>query len=125
MAYETRINSTFAVNRNGFGFTIAGNQTLSFTGSAYQGNTQNFGTSYASINSGSCDDIRYLIINNPTTASVSIAMNSASSSFAVLQPNDFIILPPSGSIVGSGSFTNYQVKSTLPNTEVQVGVVEY
>lgn len=118
MANEVRATGNLQVSRDGF--TITGNttQTLSMTGSQYIGNIQSIGTTYEALTIGDLTDIRYLFITNVSTASISVAMHSASSSFSVLRPDDVLLLPP------SGSFVTYQLKSDSAGADVQIVAVE-
>lgn len=115
---EIRATGNLQVNKEGF--TITGNttQTISMTGSQYIGNIQSIGTTYADLVAGDLTDIRYLFLRNVSSASISVAMASTSQSFAVLRPNDVVLLPP------SGSFITYQLKATSAGADVQVVAVE-
>lgn len=118
MANEIRATGLLQINKNNFPQSGNGTVTLNMTGSHYFANNQSIGTSYEAIALSDLANVRYLYICNKSTASVSLAMHSASQSFAVLQPDDFQILPP------SGSFTAYQIKSSLVNTDVQIVATE-
>ena len=118
MANEIRVSSNLQITKNSFTVTGASSQTLSLTGSSYIGNIQTIGTSYEALSLGDLSDIRYLSINNISTASISVAMNSASQSFAVLRSGDTLILPP------SGSFMSYVVKSSADGADVQIVATE-
>ena len=118
MASEIRCSGNLTVNRDGF--QIVGNSStiIDMTGSNYVGKPQVIGTTYETVNIGQCGNIRYVYIKNVSTGSVSVSMHADSQSFAVMQEDDFIVLPP------SASFVTYKAKSTLAGSTVQVVACE-
>lgn len=118
MANEIAITSKLSIIRNGTTATGITNKNVSMTGSHKYANTQLIGTTYEAIDINDLTNIRYLYLYNPSTASIFVALHSASSSFATMEPTDTIL------ISNSGSFTTYQVKSSAANTDVEVVAVE-
>lgn len=118
MANEVRATGTLQISANGF--TITGNttQTLSLTGSQYIGNIQSVGTAYEQVAFGDLTDVRYLYLYNQSTASIHVTVNTNSSSFAKLRPDDVLVLPPSASLM------SYFVKADEGGADLQVVAVE-
>lgn len=115
---EIRATANLQVSKDGFTVNGSSTQTVSMTGSVMLGNIQTLGTAYEALVTGDLTDIRYVFVKNVSTASVSVAVNSASQSFAVLRNNDVLLLPPSGSFMG------FQLKATEANSDVQIVAVE-
>lgn len=120
MSNEIRATGNMQVSSNGFTVTNNTTATVSMTGSEYIGNVQSIGTSYESLTMGDLSDIRYLSMTNISTGSVVVAVvgSAETASFATLQPDDVLLLPP------SASFTKYVLKATLVNSDVQVVMAE-
>jgi hypothetical protein len=120
MSNEIRATGNLQITKDGFTITGNNTQTISMTGSQYIGNIQSIGTSYEQIVIGDLSDVRYLYIFNQSSASIDVSQynNTTSASFARLQADDVLMLPPSSSI------TAYYVKATEANADIQVVAVE-
>ncbi len=130
MANEIQLNATFNIRSNTQAVNSSDTALLSFasTSSYYSAHPQVITSgSYVSLNTGSAANVRYLMIsNNPyngTGSAVAIAKgNTVTSSFCVLQPNDFCVLPGIGSL--SGSFNGYYVSALNNTASLQITITE-
>ena len=114
MANEIRATANLQITQNGFTITGNSTQTLSLTGSNYKGEVLTISSSYVAIPTGSLNDLRYVFLYNQSTASLYVALNTASQSFATLQWGDVLLLPPSAQvgqlyIKGSEAACDYQL----------------
>lgn len=118
MAQEIRASATLTITRDGF--TITGNtsQIANMTGSNYAGAVLTVSSSYMEIPTGSCQSIRYLFVSNESTASIDLAVNSASQSFTTLREGDVAMLPP------PETQGTYWMKANSGSADVQVVIVE-
>jgi hypothetical protein len=116
MANEIRTTVSLFTQKSGSAVNMSNTSVVSMSGSNYIMDTQVIGTSFVSMVTGSCTNIRYAYIDNLSSASIDIAVNATSNSFANLRPGDAMLLPLSAS--------SCFLKSTLAGAIVQVGVTE-
>lgn len=68
------------------------------TGSNGLSTAANVGTSWGTVDTGSCADIRFIIASNQSTSSVQIATDAAGTKIvSTLWPEDVCVIPWSGS----------------------------
>lgn len=120
MANEVRAQASLQVSSNGFTITGNSTQTLSLTGSQYEGTIVSVGVNYEQLPLGDLSDFRYIFLYNQSTGSVTVAstVGTTTQSFALLQPADVLVFPP------SGSAATFHVKSTLSGSDVQFVATE-
>lgn len=94
------ISARITVDNN----SVSGDNTITYTnvGSHYIYNKQAVGTSYELLTLGDCSSVKYLYLENDTTASMQVAYDNAGAKvFATLSGNNsgsnFCLLPPSSS----------------------------
>lgn len=118
MANEVRAQASLQISSDGFTITGNSTQTLSLTGSQYEGTIINVGTTYETLPIGDLTDFRYMFLYNQSTASITVAVGATTASFACLQPFDVMVFPPSGSI------QTYHVKSDIAGADIQFVATE-
>ena len=118
MANEIRVVGQLQITKTGLTVNGSATQNIDMSGSQYAGSVISVGTSYESLPTGDLSDFRYLYLQNQSTASISVALNSTSQSFAVLREDDIAVLPP------SGSWTTYLVKATEANADLLMVATE-
>ena len=68
------------------------------TGSNGLSTAVNVGTSWGTVDTGSCADIRMIVVKNPSTSSVQVATDSSGTNIiCTAWPSDVAIIPFSGS----------------------------
>lgn len=68
------------------------------TGSNGLSSAINVGTSWSTVDTGSCADIRFIVASNQSTSSVQVASDAAGSKIVTtLWPEDVAVIPWSGS----------------------------
>lgn len=99
MANEIRVSGTLTISKGGYTATGNGSQTLDMTGDNFFGEVINISSSYEQVTFTDMSDVRYLYIGNIDTGSAVIwaATGNGTGIFAKLQPDDFVMIPLSGS----------------------------
>lgn len=71
---------------------------ITTTGSNGISSAINVGTSWGTVDTGSCSDIRMIVVSNPSTSSIQLATDSSGTNkVCTVWPDDVAIVPWSGS----------------------------
>jgi hypothetical protein len=118
MSNEIRATAALTVTIDSY--SVGGSKTnnITMTGSHYSGNSIAVGTSSMALPTGSVDNVRYFFLKNISTASIDVAINSASQSFACLAEDDVLLLP------GTASVLTYYIRASQGPANVQYTLVE-
>jgi len=112
MANEISVQGRLSIALSGTTATGTKALTLSLTGTQFMSDVQSVGTATEVVTFGDLADIRYAYLHNSsTTATVTVAAAPT-----VLQPGDFLIIPP-----GSTAIT---LQSTEASTDVHKVLTE-